>query len=74
MSILPYYALLYKVCPLNGRVPEPPLNRIIDGLAAEKIFSLPVAQSLKEVDDAYEKSCVVAGILHQLGAFYQSFY
>ena len=28
MSILPYYVLLYKVSPLNGRVPEPPLQCI----------------------------------------------
>ena len=52
---------------LNRYIQKINLNRIIDGLAAEKILSLPVAQGLKEVDDAYEKSRVVAGILHQLG-------
>ena len=32
MSILPYYVLLYlyKVCPLNGRVPEPPLRYTVN--------------------------------------------
>jgi len=29
MSILPYYVLLYKFCPLNGQVPEPPLQFIV---------------------------------------------
>jgi len=39
----------------------------MNGLLAEKIFSLPVAQGLKEIDGAYEKFHVVASILHQLG-------
>ena len=39
------------------------LNRIIDELEAEKILYSPTAQSLRGIDDEYEKSNIVTGIM-----------
>ena len=39
------------------------LNRIIDGLEAENMFSLPVSQGLKKIDDLYEQSDIISDIL-----------
>ena len=40
------------------------LNRIIDELEAEKIIPSPIAMGLRGVNDEYEKSNLVTGILH----------
>ena len=39
------------------------LNRIIDELEAEKILYPPTAQSLRAIDDEYEKSNIVIGVM-----------
>ena len=42
------------------------LDRIIDGLETENIFTSTTAQGLKGINDTYEKSKVFTSILHGL--------
>ena len=39
------------------------LNRIIDELEAEKILHSPTAKNLRAIDDEYEKSNIVIGVM-----------
>ena len=49
---------------LHSYVQKLNLNRIIDGLQAENMFSLPVYQGLKRMDNVYEKSDIMVEILN----------